>query len=76
MFSMRVEPAGTVKVNRASATIVGDAVLGRVRYSWASADTDTADDYEGEFEVTYSGGRVQTFPNDGHIIIKVTDDVA
>mgnify|MGYP006407694959 FL=1 len=73
---MRVKPAGTVKVNGAAATIVGSAVNGRVRYDWTASNTDTADVYEGEFEVTYSGGKVQSFPGEEYIIINIGDDVA
>ena len=73
-FSMRVKPAGTVKVSAAAATIV-TAGGGRVKYAWAAVDTDTADEYEGEFQVTYANGGIQTFPNDSHISITVTDDV-
>ena len=74
-FSMRVKPAGAVKVNAATADIV-TAGAGRVKYAWAATNTDTADTYEGEFQVTFSNGGVQTFPNDGHIAIVITDDVA
>ena len=73
-FSMRVKPAGTVKVDAASAAIV-TAGTGRVRYEWTAANTNTADEYEGEFQVTYANGKIQTFPNDGHIPIVVTDDI-
>ena len=75
VFSMRVKPAGTVKVNGATAAIV-TAGLGRVRYAWVAANTDTADEYEGEFQVTFSNGAIQTFPNDSHITVVVTDDVS
>lgn len=75
-FSMRVRPAGAVKVNGAAATIVGTATNGRVRYDWTASNTDTADTYEGEFEVTYSNGKLQTFPGEEYIIIKLEDDVA
>ena len=76
VFSMRVKPAGTVKVNAQTAVIVTGGT-GRVRYEWASdgSDTNTADEYEGEFQVSYANGKIQTFPNDGHIPIVVTDDV-
>jgi len=73
-FSMRVKPAGTVKVDDQDAVIV-TAGTGRVRYEWTAANTNTADEYEGEFQVTYANGKIQTFPKDGHIPIVVTDDI-
>ena len=74
-FSMRVKPAGAVKVSAATANIV-NAGLGRVRYNWVAANTDTSDEYEGEFQVTFSDGTIQTFPNDGYIPVIVPDDIA
>ncbi len=74
-FSMRVEPAGTVKVNAATATI-DDAEAGQVSYNWTASDTNTADDYEAEFQVTFAGGAVQTFPGRNWIAVHVIDDVA
>jgi len=74
-FSMRVKPAGTVKVSAASGSVVNGG-LGRAQYAWAAADVNTADIYEGEFEVTFSNGKVQTFPNDGYFEVIVTDDIA
>ena len=76
VFSMRVKPAGSMKITRETAVIV-TAGTGRVRYEWNSSDgdTNTADEYEGEFQVTYAYGKIQTFPNDGHIPIVVTDDI-
>ena len=74
-FSMRVKPAGTVKVSLGTADIVA-AGAGRVKYAWVAANTDTVNDYEGEFQVTFANGGVQTFPNDSFINVVVTDDVA
>jgi hypothetical protein len=73
---MRVKPAGAMKVTRQDGVIV-TAGTGRVRYEWNSSDgdTNTADEYEGEFEVTYANGKIQTFPNDGHLPIVVTDEI-
>jgi hypothetical protein len=73
-FSMRVKPAGTIKVDDEDAVIV-TAGTGRVRYEWTAANTDTADEYEAEFQVTYANGKIQTFPNDGHIPVMITDDI-
>lgn len=72
-FLMRLGTASP-KVN-ASATII-DAVSGIVRYDWQAADTDTNGNFSGEFEVTFSGGSVETFPNDGYFSIVITDDIA
>jgi hypothetical protein len=74
VFSMRVKPAGTVKVDEQGCTIV-TAGIGRVRYEWTATNTNTADEYEGEFQVTYANGKIQTFPNDGYIPIVITDDI-
>ena len=74
VFSMRVKPAGTGKVDAQTAVVVA-AGTGRVRYEWTAANTNTADEYEGEFQVTYANGKIQSFPNDGHIPIVITDDI-
>jgi hypothetical protein len=73
-FSMRVKPKGSVKINAAAATVV-DGGAGRVKYTFTASDTDTADTYESEFQVTYSDGGIQSFPNDGHIDVVIEDDI-
>jgi hypothetical protein len=75
VFSMRVKPAGSVKISAAAATLV-TALAGLVRYTFTASNTDTADEYEGEFQATYSNGDVQTYPEDGYIPVKVADDIA
>ena len=74
-FHMRVYPAGTTKIASGSVTI-NDATQGQVQYSFSASDTNTADTYEAEFEVTYSDGTIQTFPNDTQATVKITDDIA
>lgn len=73
-FKMRKVGASSTTVN-ASATIA-DAVKGKVTYTWQTSDTSTVGEYEGEFQVTYAGGGVQTFPNNKYIEIEITDDIA
>ena len=46
-----------------------------VRYTFSATNTNTADEYEGEFEVTFSDGSIQTFPNRGYIPVVVQDDI-
>jgi hypothetical protein len=74
-FNMRNASDNTVKVNNGSVTTVS-STSGRVKYSFSAADTDTAGNFDGEFEVTFVGGQVETFPNDGFIKVIITDDVA
>ena len=74
-FKMRTE-GGTTAVSLAGTTAIAEAAKGKVTYTWAAADTATVGEYEGEFEVTYAGGGVQTFPNSKYIQIEITDDIA
>jgi hypothetical protein len=72
-FHMKRYGASTAKVD-AAATIY-DEENGIVRYAWQSSDTDTGGSFIGEFEVTYSDGTIETFPNSGYIQIDVLDDI-
>ena len=74
-FNMRNASDNTVKIDNGSVTTVS-STSGRVKYSFSAADTDTAGNFDGEFEVTFVGGQVETFPNDGFIKVIITDDVA
>ena len=74
-FSMRNASTNVVKISLAAVTTVS-STSGRVKYSFTSSDTDTAGNFDGEFQVTFVGGQVETFPNDGYIKVIVTDDVA
>ena len=74
VFHMRNAADDTVKVSGGTTSTL-NATRGEVRYSWSTSDTDTAGNFEGEFQVTFSGGGVQTFPNDGYIDIIIFEDV-
>lgn len=69
------DKAGVVKVD-AAAVIVGDPLLGVVQYDWIAADTDTAGNFKAEFEVTYADSTIETFPNNEHIEVVITEDLA
>jgi len=69
------------RINAASATVDAPATLvdannGKVKYVWVATDTATAGSYLAEFEVTYTNGGVETFPNDQSIAILITEDLA
>jgi hypothetical protein len=74
VFYMRNKSTAAVKINGSAATIL-TGVRGEVRYSFSTSDTDTAAEYEAEFQVTFSGGTVGTFPNDGYITVQILDDI-
>ena len=74
VFHMRNTADDSVKITSAAVTILS-ATRGEVRHTFTTTNTDTAGNFEAEFQVTFSGGTVQTFPNDGYIDIIITDDV-
>lgn len=59
-----------------SAGSISDASTGTVEYSWQSGDTAISGGYRAEFEVTYSDGKVETFPNSHFIRVEITEDIS
>lgn len=72
-FHMKAKGAATAKVNAAAEFV--SRPIGRVKYVWVAADTDTAKVYQAEFEVTWAIG-TETFPNKGHLVVAVVDSLA
>jgi hypothetical protein len=73
-FMMYAPGGAAAKVN-AAATII-DALLGKVSYTPTASNTDTPGDYLGEWQVTFAGGAIETFPNSDHLKIRVRQDLA
>lgn len=76
VFNMRNEIGNTVKIARKPAIIVTAKGNPTVHYEWEAGDTDTVGTYEAEFEVTFANGRVETFPAQPYIKIRIVDDIA
>ena len=72
-FHMKKYGDTSLKIN-AEADIT-NAAGGRVEYTWASGDTDSAGTYYGEIEVTYGDLTVETFPNNGYFTIIIQEDL-
>ncbi len=70
-FHMWRGGASTFKVN-ASCTVTS-AAGGQVSYDWAAGDTDTAGEWQAEFEITYTGPRTLTCPNGDNFLVNVVD---
>jgi hypothetical protein len=55
--------------------VIVDAEAGSVRYDWGSGQTSTAGVYDAEFEITWTGGGIQTVPSKGYMKIYVAEDL-
>lgn len=76
-MALRPEPGevhGTAKVSADADKV--DATNGEVRYDWAATDTDTPGIYDAEWRVTWTGGRIESFPQDGYRIIEIKERLA
>lgn len=61
-----VDGTGAPVVLGGTCTVVGDGTAGKVTYTWVAADTATVTGPDGwpiEFQVTYTDGKILTFPN-------------
>ena len=65
---------GAPKVN-GTMVITTPKTAGIVTYQWAAGDLDTPGKYDVEFEITWTGGGIETVPNDGYLELEVVDDL-
>jgi hypothetical protein len=66
--------AGTATIDQVDAGL--DGSIGQLHYSWTPTDTAQAGLYAAEWQVTFSGGAIQTFPNGDPILVRITEDIA
>lgn len=66
---------GTKVVTRGTAVQLGTGASSQARYAWVAGDTAVAGDHYGEFEVTFPGGTVQTFPQPKKILVRITAEL-
>jgi len=59
----------------AAGTIV-TPLLGAVSYTWIAADVDEPGLFHAEWEVTFSGGAKETFPNGRYLKVLFTEQIA
>jgi uncharacterized protein YfaS (alpha-2-macroglobulin family) len=55
---------------------ITDATQGLVQYDWVDPDTAVAGTYNAEIQVTYSDGKIETYPNNGYFTITVTAELS
>jgi hypothetical protein len=61
-------------ITNAAATIVS-AAAGTVSYTLTESDTLSAGTFNAEFEVTFSDGKVKTYPSNGYILVDIQANV-
>ena len=62
----------TVKINSAGSITAG----GIASYTFSATDSNTVGDMMAEWQVTFGGGAVETFPNGEWLKVRVKDDIA
>jgi hypothetical protein len=79
----RVAPingSGTPVINTAASNDQNgtgvDGSKGKVSYAWVAGNTNVSGLYLADWQVTYSGGGIQTFPNDSYILVRITPEGA
>jgi len=73
-FYMRLMGSNSTTID-ASASVISEA-NGIVQYDWVAGDTADVGSYQAEFEVTYSDGNIETFPNANYIGVEIIDDIS
>lgn len=72
-FMMWQPGDAAIKVNAAAS--ITDAATGKVSYTPNAGNTDTPGDYAVEWQVTFGGGGIETFPNGTWQKVRVVDDL-
>jgi hypothetical protein len=73
-FIMSTAAGQVPKIN--AVTVMEDPrTQGIVRYDWAAVDTATPGSFIGEIEVTWTGGKKQTFPTSSYFTIAINADL-
>ena len=73
-FHMR--PVGKATSVVDTTATIHDVDKGQVSYSWSPSDTANSGMFEAEFQVTNTDGTIETFPNAGHILVEITDEIS
>jgi hypothetical protein len=72
-FLMR-DPGSGAQIVGAPATVI-DAPNGIVEYGWGAGGTAAVGVFQAQWEITYSGGIVESVPDGGYVSIVVQDDL-
>jgi hypothetical protein len=62
-----------IKVDRPP--VIEDAINGIVWFVFEQGDTDEANTFQAEFEVTFPDNRIETYPNNDYLTIEIKSDL-
>ncbi len=71
----RLDKSAALKTDRAGAAVSPIDTSGKLKYTRVAGDVDTEGEFHGEFQVLFSGGAIQTYPNEDYIKILITDEL-
>lgn len=66
---------GVSLIDQGTGTII-NATKGIVSYIWQDGDTSNTGVHSAEFQLTYTNGQIETFPNSGYIKVIIKDELA
>ena len=72
-FNMSTEE-GSSLISLGTASII-NATKGIVSYPWQTGDTSNTGIHNAEFQVTYTNGQIETFPNSGYIKVIIREEL-
>lgn len=66
---------GAATAIAAAAVMEAPLTQGIVRYDWSATDTIVVGQFLGEVEITWTGGKKQTFPTSSYVTIAILADL-
>lgn len=67
--------SGGTRLAAGAATIVGAATGGTVEYGWAAGGNTLAGSFQGEWEVTFPSGVIESFPAEGYVPVEFVEQL-
>lgn len=72
-FIMKNKATGVKVIDQPA--VFTNAAGGVVTYQWQTGDTNTVATYTAEFEIAWSDGTFESFPNSKYIVVRVIADL-
>jgi len=75
VYTLRNRATGALAVERGAVTLANQTTNpGEAYYVWRPGDTDTAGEYEEEWEITYPDTRKETLPVRSKVLVTILED--